>query len=305
MASLSILIITYNRPEDTLALLQSISEQKDKTKHIKEILLLNNASSASYQIIEDFIAQHPELPINYIKHSENLGVARGRNYLIQLATAEYLMFLDDDVEFQDNNAIEIASTLFTEKRCIEYNTAVITFNIFYHSTKERQISAFPHKDLKKYQDREWFLTYYFTGAAHLMKRELFEKTGLYPDDFFYGMEEYDLSYRVIDAGYTIAFDHQIKVLHKESPEGRVTNRQKLSMMWLNKSKVAWRYLPKQYFYSTALMWALQYLKKSKFDVIGMCRNYYRISRIPQKEKRTPISERSLKYLKDNNARLWY
>lgn len=305
MASLSILIITYNRPEDTLALLQSINNQEDKAKHVKEVLLLNNASTISYQIIEDFIGQHPDLPVKYIKHSENLGVARGRNYLIQLATSEYLMFLDDDVEFPDNKAITIASSLFTEKRYIEYNTAIITFNIFYYSTKERQISAFPHKNLEQYQDKEWFLTYYFTGAAHLMKRELFEKTGLYPDDFFYGMEEYDLSYRVIDAGYTIAFDHQIKVLHKESPEGRVTNSQKLGMMWLNKSKVAWRYLPKQYFYSTVMMWSLQYLKKSNFDMVGMCRNYFKIFNIPKTEKRTPISRNSLKYLKDNNARLWY
>jgi GT2 family glycosyltransferase len=305
MASLSILIITYNRPEDTLALLQSIHDQEDKGKHIKEILLLNNASTTSYQPIEDFIRQHPDLPVKYIKHAENLGVARGRNYLIELATAEYLMFLDDDVEFNDNKAIATASTLFTEKRYVENNTAIITLNIFYYSTKERQITAFPHKDLEQYQDKEWFLTYYFTGAAHLMKRELFEKTGLYPSDFFYGMEEYDLSYRVINVGYTIAFDHQIKVLHKESPEGRITNNQKLGMMWLNKSKVAWRYLPKRYFYSTVMMWALQYLKMTSFDIKGFIKKCKQISGLYKNEPQHKISKTALDYLDSVNARLWY
>ncbi|MFA6058892.1 MAG: glycosyltransferase [Taibaiella sp.] len=305
MASLSILIITYNRPEDTLSLLQSINNQEDKTKHVKEILLLNNASTTSYQIIEDFIDQHPDLPVKYIKHSENLGVAKGRNYLIQLATAEYLMFLDDDVEFYDNNAVAIAATLFTGERYIEHNTAIITFNIFYYSTKERQISAFPHKDFKRYQNKEWFLTYYFTGAAHLMKKELFAKTGLYPSDFFYGMEEYDLSYRVIDAGYTIAFDHQIKVFHKESPEGRVTNSQKLGMMWLNKSKVAWRYLPQKYFYSTVFMWGLQFLKKTRFNLVGFSQILKKVTGFKKNVPATKISRKSMAYLDKVGARLWY
>jgi GT2 family glycosyltransferase len=305
MAELSILIITYNRPEDTFALLENLREQQHILHHVKEILLLNNASTASYTIIEQFISDHTELPIQYIVHDKNLGVAGGRNFLIKKAKGDSLLVLDDDVVFEKNNAIEAISALFSQQRFIENNTAVITLNIFYYDTNERQPSAFPHKDIENYKNKPWFLTYYFTGAAHLMKRELFNKTGFYPEDFFYGMEEYDLSYRVLDSGYTLAYDDSVKVLHKESPTGRVSNATKLGMMWLNKSKVAWRYLPEKYFYSTAFMWSLEYLKKTGFNIKGMFTILGKILRIPKTEKRFPISEKSLQYLKSNKARLWY
>ncbi|KAA5532431.1 glycosyltransferase family 2 protein [Taibaiella lutea] len=305
MAALSILIITYNRPIDTLALLENLNEQQNRLHHVKEILLLNNASTESYITVEKFISNHPELPVQYVVHDKNLGVAGGRNFLIKKAKGDFLLVLDDDVVFEKKDAIETVAALFSQPRFIENNTAVITLNIFYYDTNERQLSAFPHKDIENYKDKHWFFTYYFTGAAHLMKRELFDKTGFYPEDFFYGMEEYDLSYRVLDTGYTLAYDDSVKVLHKESPTGRVSNATKLGMMWLNKSKVAWRYLPKKYFYSTAFMWSLEYLKKTGFNINGMFAILSKILNIPKTEKRFPISEKSLQYLKSNNARLWY
>jgi GT2 family glycosyltransferase len=305
MAALSILIITYNRPIDALALLENLNEQQNMLHHVKEILLLNNASTESYATIEQFISNHTELPVQYIVHDKNLGVAGGRNFLIKRAKGDFLLVLDDDVVFEKNNAIEKVATLFSQPRFIENNTAVITLNIFYYDTDERQPSAFPHKDIENYKDKPWFFTYYFTGAAHLMKRALFDKTGFYPEDFFYGMEEYDLSYRVLNTGYTLAYDDSVKVLHKESPTGRVSNATKLGMMWLNKSKVAWRYLPKKYFYSTAFMWSLEYLKKTGFNINGMFTILSKILSIPKTEKRFPISEKSLQYLKSNKARLWY
>jgi len=49
--SISILIITYNRPDDLLELLQSIRMQKDISS-LKEVLVLNNASTVSYAAVE-------------------------------------------------------------------------------------------------------------------------------------------------------------------------------------------------------------------------------------------------------------
>jgi len=305
MKPLDLLIITYNRPEDTLALLHSLANQKDTQQYLNEVFLLNNASSVSYQIVEDFIKHHIHLPINYISHHENLGVAGGRNFLISKAQAPYLFFLDDDVVFDDEYAVQNAASIFKKQRYIENNTGIITCDIRYFSDRSRQVSAFPHKDLNAYKDKDWFLTYYFTGAAHIIKNEVFAQTGLYPPDFFYGMEEYDLSYRVLNAGFTLGYDNSILILHKESKEGRVSNTQKTGMMWCNKSKVAWRYLPKKYYYSTAFMWGLHYLKKTSFDLKGFFKCLVKVMQISKSEKQTPISEKSLHYLKENHARLWY
>ena len=302
---ISILIITFNRPIDTMALLESIKSQSELTKYVGEILLLNNDSTIDYSEVEAFIVQNPQLPIRYFDHDENLGVAKGRNFLIERAEYPYLLVIDDDIVFGDTDAILNVSSLFSKDRYIENNTAAITLNIFYYETRERQKSALPHKHYEEYKDKEWFLTSYFVGAAHLMKKELFEKTGLYPEDFFYGMEEYDLSYRIIDAGYTLAYDNSVKILHKESPTGRVSNKTKLAMMWYNKCVVAYKYLPKKYFHSTRFLWMFEYLRKTKFDVIGAFKNYKKTFQIPKRIKKQRISNESLSYLDKVKARLWY
>lgn len=303
--TISILVITFNRPEDTLALLKSIEAQNKPDQYVGEILLLNNNSSDSYEKVEEFIQSQSNLPIQYIKHQENLGVARGRNFLIKKAVFPLLLILDDDTVFPENNAIEKLASYFNNPLFKENNTAVFSFEVFYFDTLKPQKSALPHKNYKEHKDKEDFLTYYFFGGAHIMKREIFEKTGLYPESFFYGMEEYDLSYRIIDAGYTLAYNGAVRILHKESPAGRVTNSMKLTMMWYNKCVVAWRYLPSKYFYSTAIMWALQYLKKTRFDFIGMLKNLNKIKSIPREIRSEKISKEALSYLKKVKARLWY
>lgn len=303
--NISILIITYNRPVDTLELLKSLKEQDHVSLTVGEILILNNASTVPYDNVLDFIQLNPSLPVQFIDLNENLGVAKGRNYLIERSRYPVLMVLDDDVVFQNKDAFNIASKIFDEPYYVENNTAVITMNIFYYQTGERQPSALPHKEYKKNKDKARFLTYYFTGAAHLMKKELFDKTGLYPPDFFYGMEEYDLSYRIIAAGYTLAYDSRIKVLHKESPLGRVPPKEKLQMMWYNKCVVAYRYLPQKYFYTTAMLWAGEYLAKTKGDINGVVKMMSRIRKIPKFITRNQLDKKALNYLQKVRARLHY
>jgi GT2 family glycosyltransferase len=256
-------------------------------------------------MIENFKEANPNFPLIYFVNDENTGVAKGRNILIKKAKFPLLLVLDDDVVFAEKNAIAKIANLFQKPQYVENNTAVITLNIFYFETKERQKEALPHKNYEEYKDKNWFLTYYFTGAAHLMKKEIFDKTGFYPSDFFYGMEEYDLSYRIINAGYSLAFDADVKVFHKESPKGRLANKEKLKMMWFNKSKVAFTYLPNKYFYTTAFSWSIFYLKKTGFDVKGFFETWKKIKAIPENVSEKRIDEKALNYLKKVKARLWY
>ncbi len=138
-----------------------------------------------------------------------------------------------------------------------------------------------------------------------MKREVIQKTGLYPEDFHYGMEEYDLSYRILNAGYTIGYDNSVTVAHKESPLGRQPNYRKLQMQWINKSKVAWRYLPFKYFLSTAGAWALQYIRIAKGHPLAFLSAIGQVLAIPFSEKRNLVSRQTLAYLKRVEARLKY
>jgi hypothetical protein len=95
------------------------------------------------------------------------------------------------------------------------------------------------------------------------------------------------------------------MLHKESPLGRKPAAEKLKMMWVNKSKVAWRYLPKIYFYSTAFLWSFQYLRVTGFNFKHYFQGWKAITAIPRKEQRHPVSRNAIKYLRKVEARLYY
>lgn len=298
---IAIIIITYNRPDDLLALLQNMATLDQKDELLEEIIIVNNNSSADYSTTESYINNTKSLPVRYIKSGENLGVAKGRNFAVQHAKAKILVMLDDDAELENRDALkQIASTFDNQT-----NLAIASFKVKYYSTLQMQVNAFPHKKFKKKKDLHFFETYYFAGGAHAINRQAMEAVGGYPTDFFYGMEEYDLSYKLIAKGYKIIYTDQIVMLHKESPEGRSPHKEKMRMLWLNKSKVAWRYLPTLYFITTTFMWSLEYLQKSNVDLMGFIKGWKSIFSIIPRETRTPLTVDKINYLKSLEARLWY
>ncbi|GGA85737.1 glycosyltransferase family 2 protein [Puia dinghuensis] len=307
MKPLSVVIITYNRPDDALDLARNISQLEGLHELVKDVIIVNNCSSVSYQALEDFIAAHPDIPFRYTVAPENLGVSRGRNYAVSLTRAPYLVFLDDDALFRDPGALRPIVPIFDGQDAEDTDrpVGIIAFKVYYYSTGELQKNAFPHKRFSERKDWPHFDTAYFSGCAHAIRRRVFEEVGLYPENFFYGMEEYDLSYRALDAGYTIRYDDRVVILHKESPAGRLTPREKLRGMWVNKSKVAWKYLPWPFFCTTALLWSLEYLKKSGWHAGGFFKGWSEIARIPRTEKRSPVGQAARDYLRRVKARLSY
>ena len=301
MKPISFVIITYNRPEDALALAENLSRLEGLTQYVEEVIIVNNRSSVSYRVLEDFIAAHPQVPFRYFVTEENLGVSRGRNYAIQQSRAPILVFLDDDALFRNADALPAIVDIFAGDPA----AGLAAFKIYYHSTGEMQVNAFPHKRFSERKDWHRFDTYYFSGAAHAIRRAVFDDVGYYPENFFYGMEEYDLSYRALDKGYTIRYDDRVLIWHKESPTGRLTPRQKRKGMWLNKTKVAWKYLPVRYFITVAFSWGMWYLVKSKGDVAGFLKGWGAIFRVPREERRQPLGAKARAYLKKVKARLAY
>jgi GT2 family glycosyltransferase len=301
---LSFIIITYNRPADMLELLINISRLTRAAELLEEVIILNNASTEDYGDVKQYVANNPQLPFKYIDAPENLGVAKGRNYALRKGSAPIVIMLDDDAVLQNMDCLVNLVTEF-EMANTHRPKAIVSFKVLYYDTLQMQENAFPHKRYNEFKALHFFETYYYAGGAHAVKRNVIEHLGSYPDDFFYGMEEYDLSYRILEAGYSIVYSDKIIMLHKESPLGRKTKKEKLRMMWVNKSKVAYRYLPKKYFYSTAFMWSLQYLRVTGFNPSGFFKGWSEIWKIPAREKRTPVGKETLTYLKKVKARLWY
>ena len=301
MNKIAIIIITYNRPADMLALAMNIEKLSSKKELLEEIIIVNNNSTESYDAVKSFIQENPSTPFKLIESKENLGVSRGRNFAIEQSKAPILVLIDDDAEFQDTDALKRINEAVIENP----HAGILAMKILYFQNSQFQLNAFPHKSFEKRKHLQSFDTYYFAGCGNIIVKEAFDIAGPFPTDFFYGMEEYDLSYRILDAGFTIKYIADIVLLHKESPEGRQTKSDKLRGMWVNKTKVAWRYLPMPCYFTTAIMWSMFFLLNSKFDLIGFINGWLAIVTIPFKEKRNKVSKLSQEYLNKVEARILY
>lgn len=302
---LSVLVVTFNRPDDLLELLKSLRDQDERDALLEEVLILDNGTTVDYSKPWDFVRNNDDLRIRVIRSDTNLGVAGGRNLLMSEARGDVLLVLDDDVVLPTAHDLRGLAGLFEKKVFQQSNAAVVQPRVVYYETKQLQQSTFPHKRRSTDDQFVEFLTSYFTGAAHLIKREALDVVGLYPESFFYGMEEYDLSYRLIEAGYSIGYDPVVTIEHKESPSGRLGDHAKLRRQWVNKSVVAWRYLPRRYAVTTTLMWSLEYIRRVRGHPADYFRAWRDVLKIPFTVSREPLHAQSFAYLRSVDARLHY
>lgn len=72
-------------------------------------------------------------------------------------------------------------------------------------------------DMEQYQQKEE--TGFATGCAVLIKREVFEKIGLYDEKYFLYLEDLDFSVRAQKAGFKIIYQPEAIVWHKNAQSG--------------------------------------------------------------------------------------
>lgn len=299
---ISFVIISYNRPKDTQVVVANILNLEEVAGYTKEIIVINNGSTADYRYFTNYLAGLPAgtiKKINYVDHKENLGVARGRNLGITLAQGEYLIFIDDDAEFEQSDVLSIMLSKF--KAYEPDNVKILAFrelrtatNQFYIATKNKKRAQLPQ-----------FLTNFYVGSGHVIKKEVFDTVGLYTTQFFYGMEEYDLAYKALDAGYKILYTADVTVLHKKSESGRATPTSLVRQEMENKVTVAYTYLPILYVLSHLFFWSGHFLLKTKGNVLQLIKGYYNMIQKIRNTQRKPISATTLQYIKSVQGRLWY
>lgn len=290
----SILIITYGRTEELYSTLRDIS--KYRNNDLEVLILDNNLNNSRKKKIEE-IFKNTQIILKYYHDGNNYGVALGRNYIIKKSIGKVLITLDDDIEIEDiNNLVGKVSNYFENNKEI----GCLAFNIKNYYTREPLRHEIPHgnKGLDFTKNLE---TYYFIGAGHAIKKEVYERCGLYPEDLGkYGGEESDLSYRIIQF-YKILYCSDIIVFHKVSPNGRMKKEDENYLRYINKNLVVKRYLPQKYFLTHYLVWTLYYSLTKKIKIRDIFRGIKEVNKI----KQSLLNENGIEYLKKVKARLYY
>jgi GT2 family glycosyltransferase len=219
MKKLAIVIINWNSYEVTHTTILSLHNTSFKEYDI--ILIDNHSTDGS---LEKLATNFKDITI--LKSNENLGFAGGNNIGIQYAIDhgyKYTMLLNNDVEVESNFLEPLIEQLegnsqigavqsliyFHHDRNLVWN-AGSTFNAFLGicSTPDYNKKDPQHLLRLKEKKIDWI-----TGCAFMVRTELLAQIGGLNHQFFIYYEDVDLSFRIKEAGYQLAYVPKSVIYH--------------------------------------------------------------------------------------------
>lgn len=215
----SIITLNYNQARVTCEFLESC---KKLSYSNFEILVCDMNSAEDPRNIIDPL-QYPNTKL-YISDS-NRGFAGGNNWGMQFAKGEYVLLLNNDTEVTPDLIEKLLIPFETDP-----STGVVCPKIKYffennkiqyagfsrmHPITGRTITIGNGEDDHGQFD-EIKPTWGAHGAAMMVKQEVIEKVGRFPEKFFLYYEEWDWATRILKAGYKIYVQGLATVYHKES-----------------------------------------------------------------------------------------
>jgi GT2 family glycosyltransferase len=223
-ADASIVIATRNRREDLRGALATALAQ---TARVEVLVMDDAASDGTAEIVE---REFPEARL--VRSDRPEGYIAQRNRAAELATAPILVSIDDDAELVSPRTVEQTLEDFDHPRI----GAV----------------AIPHVDRAPGGDvlrqtppdrrRRWVVPTYI-GTAHALRRDVFLELGGYWTPFDHMCEEYDLSLRMLNAGYVVRLGRADELYHLRAPRDEGPN---LHWQMRNDLLTAWRNVPLPY-----------------------------------------------------------
>ncbi|MBN1551831.1 glycosyltransferase family 2 protein [bacterium] len=226
---LSIIIVNYNTRSLLTHCLDSITKY---TKQINyEIIVIDNGSTdGSVEELRDNYRDK----IIFIDAGKNLGFGVANNLGFRSSTGKILLFLNSDTEIFDDVFSVMFHFIISKQDCaiccpqliypdfrdqFSYDTFITPWKFFKSlGLKElvpRKIrSYFSHNQDKKLSENLIpFVVERPRGACFMIRRDVFESSGMFDPRFFMFCEEVDLSRRVMEAGWKNYFLPMCKVIH--------------------------------------------------------------------------------------------
>jgi len=182
----TVVIVTYNRPNVILSTLENLKKQDYKNL---EIILVDNGSTGKIPSMEN-------IGVKVIHLDNNYGVD-AFNKVIYDIKSKYFVILDDDSYPEDGAILRAVSFLEENSVC-----GAVALNIY-----NSKLGFYETKDLKQ------GFVHLFVGCGVVLRTEVISKIGFYDNLFFIYVNEIDLSIRLLDEGYKIYYDEKAKAIH--------------------------------------------------------------------------------------------
>lgn len=220
----SIITLNWNNTDLTIKFLESTRNLIYKNY---EILVCDmNSDIDPTELITN--GNYPNTRI--LKSDKNLGWGPGNNWGIKQAKGDFYFIVNNDTEVTPDLLSLLLEPFFDKQYSGENQIGVTCPKIkyFYDPTVIQYAGFNPVNPItgrnsavgNKAVDNGQFDKNYFTWSAHgcamMVKREVMDTVGMFPEKFFIYYDELDLSTRILKGGYKILFTGKAEIYHKES-----------------------------------------------------------------------------------------
>lgn len=242
MSDLSIIIVSYNTANLTVACLDSVSASLKKNPIQAEIIVVDNASTdKSVELIKNLELKAKNLKL--IENRANVGFGKANNLGLKKAEGKYILFLNSDTLVEGINLQELISVMNQDEKigvltvrvnlengCLDpashrgYPTIWRSFTYFSkleHLTRHIPIlnRVFGGYHLTHLSHRTTHEIESPSGAFFLTRKSILDELGGFDENFFMYGEDLDLSMRIKRLGYKILFYPEQSITHLKGKSG--------------------------------------------------------------------------------------
>ncbi len=211
---LSIIIINYRSERYLTGCIASIYKRLSGQKI--EIILVNNDPAEKL----DHFLVHPEVKL--IDVGDNLGFGAANNIGVKKASGKYIFFLNPDTKIASGNFEKMLEKMEADNEIGAIGPRLLTEDgktQWWCAGKEISLEQLIKNNLgiieskKIWESRNEILTDWVSGAAMLVRKDVFEKVRGFDENFFMYFEDQDLCRKIRKNGHKVMFYPQEEVLH--------------------------------------------------------------------------------------------
>ena len=217
----TIAIVTRDRSEELREAVRSALAQQGAV----EVLVVDDASrdGTSEMLRKEF----PDVRV--VRYDDDAGVAVRRNNAAALANGDVIVSIDDDA-------------VFTSPRIVADTLADLDHpRIAAVAIPYVDVGVGPEVHQRAPEPNGRWVTSIFRATAYAIRRDVLLELGGYDRRVDQFGEEWDLSLRIIDAGYVIRLGRSDPIHHRESPK-RSWRRVDINSR-RNEQLISWTYFP--------------------------------------------------------------
>ncbi len=237
---IAVTTINYNSKENLRKLLKKIFNQRLSRSSLREnkaslpvenleVWMIDNDSPDKGGV--ELKKQFPKL--NFIESKDNVGFAKGHNLALKKIHADYILIINPDVEIPDGAIADMVEFMEKNPDCGVSSSKLIyadgtvqsnggdlplgmpllvwLFNLEMIPGLEKALGNFHRTDLGYYKSPHQ--VGWVGGTFMFLRREILEKVGFLPEEYFMYFEDTDFCYQVQKKGYKVMINPEVTIKH--------------------------------------------------------------------------------------------